>query len=62
MGTNRAAILAQAQRRERDRSSRPGRIFAICIAAARLLAGAALVLGIVYALSWVGILTAWYLG
>jgi hypothetical protein len=39
-----------------------GRTCGICVAAARLLAGATLVLGIVDAPSWVGILAAWYLG
>lgn len=62
MRTNNDAILAQAQWYERDRNTRPGRTRRICIAAARLFAGAALVLGIVYAPTWLGTLTAWYLG
>lgn len=56
MRTNNGAVLAQA------RSNLFGWTCEICIAGARVLAGGTLVLGVVYAPSWVGILTAWYLG
>jgi hypothetical protein len=56
MRTNSNTVSAQSP------SDLASRTFDVCIAAARLLAGGMLVLGIVYAPSWVGILTAWYLG
>jgi hypothetical protein len=61
MRTNSNAISAQSPS-DLTASNLAGRTFDVCIAAARLLAGGTLVLGIVYAPSWVGILTAWYLG
>ncbi|HTV36244.1 MAG TPA: hypothetical protein VMF12_07415 [Xanthobacteraceae bacterium] len=61
MRTNRAAIVAQSQSRERDQKTRRSQTCVICIAA-RVFLGAALVLGIVYAPNWVGKLTAWYFG
>ena len=57
MRTNNNAILAQPHRIDLT-----DRRCDFCVGAARLFAGAALVLGIVYVPSWVGMLTAWYLG
>lgn len=62
MRTNSDTILVKPPLRGRSRSNQPGRTCAFCVAAARLFAGAAVALGIVYVPTWVATLAAWYLG